>query len=257
MTAQITLTPPTNVAVRDLFDEMVSSAALPAKHNRWVKTVTGMDLNSKDGYAFQGTFIDKGTIQVKLGKPRLFLVGADTGGSYPIKHYRFVVLEADGSITPTDIQDNAGKRGWALRVRDRVLALLAQHAAAPPPAPAQTTTPAAPTTSITPVAQDGPTPNDAVRSILVGLVRRHGLSILGDPRRLVALLHDACGDQYALEQRLLVTGLQAGIVTELCVPANGTPPVLLEARLVARLVDGWGIYRHLAEWVITAWQEAL
>jgi len=256
------------IEVRDLKDELVAVAGLPIKaKTAWVRRITGIDSSKRDTYAFTGPgFLADGTVQVKLGTPRLYLVGGDDGGRYGAKHYRFVEMQPDGSLVPTPIQETDSKAGWALRVRDRVQAILDAHAAfvaalpAPPttPVPAPTTTPADPPTasSVTPL-DSGPTPDDGVRPVLVALVRRQGVGVIADPRRLVALLNDDCGGRFALEQRLLTMALSCGAVDAMRKGNSALPVTLLDAHLAERLVGHWGIYRTLAVWTVQTWREVI
>lgn len=264
------------IVVRDLKDEIIQAAGLPIKgKTAWVRRITGIDPTKRDTFAFTGPgFLADGTIQVTLGVPRLYLVGGDDGGRYATKHYRFVEMDPSGTLVPTAIQETDRKAGWGLRVRDQVQAILDVHTAyvAAHPAPATTplsnsgaTTQAAPvlppipapvTAAPVPPTDTPPAVDDGIRPVLVALVRRQGASVIDDPRRLVALLHDECGSRYALEQRLITMALSAGVVDDIR-KGSSLPVTLLDAQLTERLVGYWGIYRPLAAWAVQTWREVI
>lgn len=234
------------VAVRDLKAEVAREAALPGTFD-WAKWVDKIDMDQSNTYAFPGNFIDSGTTQVKLGRARVILACAHAGSrKYPVNQYRFLVLAADGTLTATDIQDTNDKRGWALRVRDRVQGLLDSLAGATPAsAPA---TPTAPTTA-TAVAS-GPAHGDHVARLLADVLTQAGTDGLSQPKRLIARLSDACANEYHLEQRLLTMAVQEGVLTA---TDNGIPASLAAEHITARMVNGWGTQTDLARWAATTW----
>jgi len=267
------------IVVRDLKDELIVAAGLPIKaKTAWVRRITGVDPAKRDTFAFTGPgFLADGTIQVTLGVPRLYLVGGDDGGRYATKHYRFVEMDPSGTLVPTPIQETDRKAGWALRVRDQVQAILDVHAAyvaanptqaatplsnsgaTPPAAPVVPPIPAPVTAAPVPPPAPTDTPpavDDDIRPILVALVGRHGAQIVDDPRRLVALLNDACGGRFGLEQRLLTMALSCGVVDEMRKPSI-VPTALQDAHLAARLMAHWGVYQALAAWTVQTWREVI
>jgi hypothetical protein len=114
----------------NLQKEAIKAAGLEAdsRWKRWVKFVDRVDTSQSDGFAFVGDFINEGTIEVDLPTSRLALVCTTTGSNkYRTSHYQVVWVNPDKSITPVDgLSTNDSKRGWALRLRDKVAALLDQ-----------------------------------------------------------------------------------------------------------------------------------
>lgn len=245
-----------STVIRNLRDEVVAAASL-STGEKWVKWVAKIDPSQSNTFAFIGEFVESGTVQVRIGTPRLLLVGSKGRRA---SEYRFVVMEAGGALTPTDIRETDEKRGWALRVRDRVQAILDQQAATRPtlpPAPTPPVVPMATQMASPPSAPDTPSVNDEARQIVVDLYTQNTMDAKTSHQRTAALLRDHMAGRYELELNLLVTALAEGITDTLQIPVNDTPPALVRANLAERLVCRRGIYRELATWVVETWSLAL
>jgi len=90
----------------------------------WAKSIAKVNRKATNGYAFDGDWVNDGTIELEL-KPRVFLV-AFTHGSrkYNVTEYAIVTMDANGELHPTEIKTDSGASGWALRIRDIVADLL-------------------------------------------------------------------------------------------------------------------------------------
>lgn len=241
-----------STVIRDLHDEAVKTAALPGG-DKWVKWVTKIDPSQSNTYAFVGNFVERGTVQIKVGIPRLLLVGVRLRRG--ISEYRFVIMEDDGTLTQTDIHETDEKRGWALRVRDRVQMILDQHKMTPSLisiAPAVVSSPSAPPPSL--IASGAPPASEEARTIAIRSLAQHAVS---DRLKTAALLRDGMAGQYELELNLLVTALAEGVVDALQTPINGTPASLVHSNLTERLVARRGVYRELAAWTVKTWAMVL
>lgn len=112
--------------INDLPDKVFKAIGMETDHRwrKWVKWIDSIDPKGKDGYAFNGNFVQDGTIEVEIDKPRLMLAAAETGSAkYRSYTYRFAVIQPDGAIEDTGIK-TGGDKGWALRVRDAALLAL-------------------------------------------------------------------------------------------------------------------------------------
>lgn len=94
----------------------------------WAKLITDVDPNGRNGYAFDGDFVNDGTVELDLSKPALALVSFRHGSmKYNYGEYAVVKVNTDGTLTATDIMaSDADGKGWALRIRDDLVALLAE-----------------------------------------------------------------------------------------------------------------------------------
>ncbi|MEB2353304.1 MAG: hypothetical protein OZ924_18080 [Burkholderiaceae bacterium] len=114
--------------IRNLLDELfeIHYVKPDYRFKKWAKRITRVDTSQANGYAFAGDFIREGTVEVQPG-PALYLVSITTGtAKYNSAKYLVVRQDADGTLHATDIKDDDAERGWALRIRDRVAALLAE-----------------------------------------------------------------------------------------------------------------------------------
>jgi len=109
----------------ELFD-MVSEDAWPdTRFRSWAKFVTAVDTSKVNGYAFKGEFVEDGTVEVEI-KPQVFLIMTTNGSrKYQTQHYSVVTMDAVGTLALTNIYTTDEERGWALRIRDKVAALVA------------------------------------------------------------------------------------------------------------------------------------
>ena len=98
--------------------------------------------------------------------------------------------------------------------------------------------------------------NDSPRQKLRELILYYGRSLCEDPRRCEALLKDHCG-QHKREIAVLMAALRDRIPRDLLHDSAGTPPSLLQARLVRRLYDNLGIAEAFAAWAVESWMLAL
>ncbi|MBK1701307.1 hypothetical protein CKO22_10340 [Thiococcus pfennigii] len=98
--------------------------------------------------------------------------------------------------------------------------------------------------------------NELPRQTLRELILYHGRALCEDPRRCEALLKDHCG-QHKREIAVLMAALRDQIPRDLLHGGGGTPPSLLQARLVRRLYDNLGIAEVFAAWAVESWMLAL
>lgn len=103
------------------------------RFSTWVKWVNTVDSTESTGYAFIGDFIKDGTIEVKTKKPRLILCcGAVGSRANHIEHYYVVRFDPDETLQPTELETTSQTKGWAIRLRDPMLALLKELDQTPP-----------------------------------------------------------------------------------------------------------------------------
>jgi hypothetical protein len=115
--------------VRNFKDEVLAASGLKLDYRfkKWVKWIDAVDESATNGYAFVGDFVKDGTIEVEIGQPRLLLAQATSGSAkYHYAYYAVVRLNPDGSLEAVGITDNDEKKGWALRMRGAISALLAE-----------------------------------------------------------------------------------------------------------------------------------
>lgn len=94
----------------------------------WAKLLTKVDSNKSNGYAFVGDWLRRGErAEVEVGS--LILLYDEPGSMrnwYP--HVQLVRAEADGTLTMVfDYKGHVQERSWALAVRDRIAAILAEQ----------------------------------------------------------------------------------------------------------------------------------
>jgi len=95
----------------------------------WIKKVTAVSPAGVGGYAFIGDFISTGTIDIQ--GPTVLLAATVRGSmKYHTTTYNVLVLDAANQLTVTDVRTNDKEKGWALRIRDQVAALLPSRAPA-------------------------------------------------------------------------------------------------------------------------------
>jgi hypothetical protein len=113
-------------AIIDLRDALffVAGDEPDKRYRNWAKIVSGVTKKHDNGYDFEGDFVREGTVEISR-EYTVYLV-ASTNGSrkYHTTTYRVVVLNPEtGKLERTDITTDSA-RGWALRIRDQVKALL-------------------------------------------------------------------------------------------------------------------------------------
>lgn len=119
--------------IGNLFDALFAATDLKpdSRFTHWAKFITGVNESKNDGYAFEGAFVGKGTIDYEV-KPQAFLLASVEGSrKNNATYYRVVVMDADGNLAQTDIKTNSETPGWALRIRTQVAALLASLSSEP------------------------------------------------------------------------------------------------------------------------------
>lgn len=115
--------------VRDLYDEILTvvraeEGAHDTRFTSWIKCVDAVNTDVTNGYAFDGPFVDRGTVEVEV-KPRVFLAATARGSrQYHTTTYNVVVMDGDGALSLSPIKTTDKEKGWALRIRDQVAALL-------------------------------------------------------------------------------------------------------------------------------------
>lgn len=116
--------------IRELYAELLALVAEEeGKEDRrfkhWAKRVTGVDASQSTGYAFEGDFINEGTVECE--GPGVYLVCTRRGSrNYQTATYNVVLMNVQGELALTDIQTTDKTRGWALRIRDEIAGLVTQ-----------------------------------------------------------------------------------------------------------------------------------
>lgn len=108
-------------------------APLDRKRKAWRKHLTAIDPTQSTGYAFVGDWLKAGErAELPAGS---FILGYDTAGSqknwYPV--IRLWAVTPDGLILHDSYEGTVQEVSWALAVRDRFAAILAEHPPAPDP----------------------------------------------------------------------------------------------------------------------------
>lgn len=112
-------------------DRAIKASELNTDHRfkKWAKIITKVNQDKTDGYAFEGPFLKDGTTELDISKQLVILVASETGSmKYRTTSYQVVTLNKDGEgiFDITDINTTDSSKGWALRIRDKVAALLGQ-----------------------------------------------------------------------------------------------------------------------------------
>ena len=104
----------------------------------WAKYVYMVNPELPGGYMYVGDFVRTGSIEVEI-QPTVFIVYSTPAAGEPAI-YRAVVMDADGELRRTDVWTDDSRPGWALRIREGMITLLARaemdadlRAAAPTP----------------------------------------------------------------------------------------------------------------------------
>src|SRR5262250_2154922 len=93
-------------------------------------------------------------------------------------------------------------------------------------------------------------PLDRLREI----VRTHGRSVIAEPARCAALLHDHCSE-YRREASVLVGALREGIPAAILESETRRVPATAES-LIHQLHQGAGFSSEAAKWAVNAWSTA-
>jgi len=95
-----------------------------SRFRSWAKRVDSVDFSKQNGFCFEGEFVPDGTVEYT---PGVYLVATVTGSlMYQTTHYSVVRVKADGVEVLAPYTTDR-ERGWALRIRDGVAALLAER----------------------------------------------------------------------------------------------------------------------------------
>lgn len=113
--------------ISNWLDRAIKASKLDTDHRfkKWARIVQKIDATKKDGFAFVGPYFEPGTSELDISKPLVILVASETGSmKYRTTSYQVVILSVDGGFEITDISTTNKPAGWALRIRDKVAALL-------------------------------------------------------------------------------------------------------------------------------------
>ena len=103
----------------------VSQLKVDHRWKPWAKYINECDMSKEDGYIFTGDWIHSGTVQVETGKHRIILACATHGSNkYHYRYFRVLIQKPDASLEWTELGTDDSEKGWALRLRDAVCALL-------------------------------------------------------------------------------------------------------------------------------------
>lgn len=121
----------------NLKTELLRASEIQIDHRfkNWAKIIDSVDTSKRDGYMYNGRYINDGTIELE---PRRYVIlcAAQSGSrAYNYYQYQVLILHPNGEIEKTDVEDDEKQngRGWALRLRDGVIALLEQPSVDPLP----------------------------------------------------------------------------------------------------------------------------
>lgn len=115
--------------VRNLRSELFAIAreqgySADGRFNNWAKSIESVDTSKTNGYSLVGEFVPSGTVEVEI-TPRVYLTATAQGTrANHVTTYLVIRMDADGTLSATDIVTNDNTRGWALRIRDQVAALI-------------------------------------------------------------------------------------------------------------------------------------
>ena len=91
--------------------------------------------------------------------------------------------------------------------------------------------------------------NNEARKQLIEIVKKYGIKILDEPRKVEGLLRDFCGD-CKREIFSIVSALKEGASTELINSSKSGTQKLVIGRLSRRLQDNYGISEELTIWAV-------
>jgi len=94
--------------------------------------------------------------------------------------------------------------------------------------------------------------NNQARKSLSDLLRIHGKDLCNEPRRLRALLNDAC-PSLKREAHILATAAEFGIPADLARSADGLPWPARANRLMKRLMDDAAMEANSSRWAVESW----
>ena len=97
---------------------------------------------------------------------------------------------------------------------------------------------------------------DAPRQKLREIIKRHGRSIIENPRRCENLLRDYCGE-FRREISVLTMALEEHAVADMLAAPASLPRKVALSRLAQRLCDNLALSEAAARWSIESWALAL
>lgn len=117
----------------NLQEQLISMVEGDRRFKSWAKQITSVDTSKANGYAFEGDFVNSGTVEIDESA-KLYLVHTEAGSrKNRVANYNVVKFE-NGEFTLLDINDSTyGERGWAIRIRDQVASALAELQDTPSP----------------------------------------------------------------------------------------------------------------------------
>ena len=98
--------------------------------------------------------------------------------------------------------------------------------------------------------------NDIPRQKLREIIKRYGLTLIDDPRRVRALLLDHCG-QYRREIFVLVQAQEEAVAEDLLEIPDSVPLAMLLSQLTHRLISNRALSPDAARWSVESWAYAL
>ena len=111
---------------KDLLDTVKAERPkeVDSRFQTWAKDVEAVDCQNPTGYAFKGTFVGSGTVEIEA-EPKVFLVKTAAGSMrYHYNYYHVIVMDSEGNLKLTSIHTDGKTKGWALRIRDEVAKLV-------------------------------------------------------------------------------------------------------------------------------------
>jgi hypothetical protein len=100
---------------------------IDSRKKSWAKTLTGIDVTKTNGYAFAGDWVRRGE-RAELPVGSLVMLYDEPGSVknwYPL--VRVMRVEEDGTLHEVlSYEGEVGERSWALAVRDKTAAILAE-----------------------------------------------------------------------------------------------------------------------------------
>ena len=91
--------------------------------------------------------------------------------------------------------------------------------------------------------------NNEARKQLIEIVKRYGIKILDEPRKVEGLLKDFCGD-CKKEIFSIVSGLKEGASTELLNSSKSGTQKFVIGRLFQRLQDNYAMTEEASIWAV-------
>lgn len=114
-------------AILNLYERiaLVAGIEFDSRFANWIKRVTSVNAAPNNGYMFEGDWVKDETIELGNADALYLVAGKHGSRKNQTTEYRVVILR-NGRLETTDIAANNEDRGWALLIRDRIAALLAE-----------------------------------------------------------------------------------------------------------------------------------